>query len=330
MVRFSPPSYQQSNILTFTLHLRWPVISGSVNTEAIDELASSFSRVHQLHRLETIKLEFTPTYDNRWPATSDSRDRLSLQASILGALAASFRVRASSKLTSLSLLNIRASDPTPLETLPLQNILRTLRCLQLSAVSDIAPDPVTFRDRWRYFWSTFSSCMVPVQTQIDLTELTLHSDRAVGGLDSLSLRELHFPRLAVLSLRNIVFNPIQDDEVFVLRHAATLVRLELLTCKVLMGEKRLPAPAQSKYTNLAGEVEMSFRQHWDRIWDRFAAGLTAVVTLNVYERYNDREARYVHRRGGLYTIISAIKSRNEADLAALQRFRMTVAARSTV
>ena len=326
---FSPPS-SQSNILTCPLHLRRRV-SGSVNTEAIDELASSFSRIHQLPRLETIKLEFTPIHDNYWPGDSDSRDRLSLQASILGSLAASFSVRASSKLTSLSLLNIRASDPTPLETLPLQNILPTLQCLQLSAVSDISPDPGTFRDRWHYFWSTLSSCMVPVQTQIVLTELTLHSDKCVGVFDGLLLPELHFPRLAVLSLRNIVFNPIQD-EVFVLRHAATLVRLELLTCKVLLSMDRHPAPAPSKYTNLAGEGEiMRVGQHWDRIWDRFTAELTAVVKLNVDECDSDEEVRYVHPRIGAYSysMICADESRNAADLAALQRFRMTVAARST-
>ena len=45
---------------------------------------------------------------------------------ILGALAASVSVsvRAPSKLTSLSLHNLRASDPHPLETLPLRTALR--------------------------------------------------------------------------------------------------------------------------------------------------------------------------------------------------------------
>jgi hypothetical protein len=301
-----------------------------VSTDDIDKLASSFYRIHQLPRLETIGLRFNAVYNNE--IISDSEGHLFLQASILGALVDSFSVRAPSKLTSLSLLNLRASDPHPLETFPLQAILPTLRCLQLSAVFDSAPDPHSFHGRWRHFWSTLSRPlrMIPVQTQVDLTELTLHSDACVGTSDGLSLRELHFPRLSVLSLRNIVFNPIRDDEVFALRHAATLMRLELLTCKVLVGSNRAPAPAPSKYTNLAGEVALDLRAHWDRIWDRFTAELTALVSLYVDERHHDREYRYVYRRiGGSYKVTDVVGSRNAADLAALQRFRMAVAARST-
>lgn len=301
-------------------------------SEAINELARTFFRIPQLPQLETINLKFNPVDDNQ--TNSDGEDRLSLQSSILGILHASFSVRGPSKLKSLSLLNIRASNPSPLEILQLQNIFPSLQCLQLSAVSDKAPNSDTFRNRWRYFWRTLRSCMVPIQTQIILTELTLHSDRFVGSVDSLSLRELHFPHLAVLSLRNIVFNPVRDDEFFILRHATTLFRLKLLTCKVLISIDRYPAPAQSIYINLAGDVEMSLRRHWDRIWDRFTADLTAVVTLNVDEGHKGREVRYVHpginyRIGGSYSMIYAVESRNAADLAALQRFRMAVAARST-
>ena len=322
----SPP-YHQYHALSLTLvHLRWRVIS--VSTDAIDELARTFSRIHRLPELEAINLNFNTVYDNQ--TISDSEDRLSLQASILGAIATSFSVRAPSKLMSLSLLNLRTLDPHhPLETLPLQTILPNLRRLQLSAVSGSAPVPHTLRRHWRNFWSTLGPCVVPVQMQAVLTELTLHSDTFVGAPDGLPVRELHFPHLTVLSLRNIIFDPIREDEVFALRHAATLARLELLTCKVLIGPNRSPAPAQSKYTNLAGEVELGFRAHWDRIWDRFTAELNAVVTLSVDERHDDEEIRYVYRKiGGLYGMIHTLDSRNAADLAALQRFRMAVAARS--
>ena len=301
----------------------------SASTGAIGKLASSFARIHQLPRLETIHLRFNPVYDNE--TFSDNEVCLSLQASILGALAASFSARVPSKLTTLSLLNLRVSVPHPLEIFPLQTILPTLSCLQLSAVSDWAPNPDTFRDRWGYFWSTLCPRIVPVQTQVTLTELTLHcSTLFVGVLDGLSLHELYFPHLAVLSLRNIVFSPIQGDEDFVLRHAATLTRLELLTCKVLVDSNRRPSPAPSTYINLAGDVELSLRAHWDRIWDRFAAGLTALVKLDVDERHFDGEYRYVHHRRdvGMYVVIYAVKSRNAADVEALRRFRLAVAARS--
>jgi len=211
----------------------------------------------------------------------------------------------------------------------LQNIFPTQRRLQLSVVFDSAPDLDTFCGRWRHFWSTLSLRMMPVQTQVVLTELTLHSVAFVGALDGLSLHELHFPRLTMLSLRKIVFNPIRDDEDFVLRHAATLARLELLKCKVLIGLDIHPSATPSNYTILAGEVGLNLGAHWDRIWDRFAAGLTALVTLDVDERHSVRELRYVQHNGWSYLAIGAVESRNAADLAALQRFRMTVAARST-
>lgn len=328
VVRPLPPSsdrqyHEQYHDLS--LCTRWRVIS--VSTDAIKELASSFSRIHQLSRLEAINIKFNPVYDNQMSFYSE--DHLSLlQASILGALADSFSARVPSKLTALSLLNLRALGPHPLETLPLQAILPTLQCLQLSAVFDNTQEPYTFRNRWRYFWSNLGPRMIPIQTQVFLTELTLHCDAFVGALDGLSLHELYFPHLGVLSLRNIVFNPIRGDEVFVLRHATTLARLEFITCKVLVGQNRVPSPAQSKYTNLAGEVELSLRAHWDRIWDRFTEKLTALVMLDV--RHTNLESQYVHRRiGGSYSMIHAVKSRNAADLAALERFRMTVAARST-
>ncbi|KAI9435284.1 hypothetical protein H4582DRAFT_2130594 [Lactarius indigo] len=63
-----------------------------IRTNAIRELANSFSRVHQLPRLEAIKLVFYPLYDNR--LGSDGQGRLAAQASILSALVASFSRRA--------------------------------------------------------------------------------------------------------------------------------------------------------------------------------------------------------------------------------------------
>ena len=67
---------------------------------------------------------------------------------------------------------------------------------------------------------------------------------------------------------------------------------------------------------------------WDLNWDRFAAGLTSLVSLNVDERLKgiSVECRYVGRVG--YVHISAPVPIDGADAAALERFRMTVASRS--
>ncbi|KAI9453703.1 hypothetical protein BJY52DRAFT_804074 [Lactarius psammicola] len=194
-----------------------------VITSAAHELASSLSRVHQLPQLETIKLKFYPDVRN-WL----DGDRLALQASILGALSASFSVRTPPNLRSLSLHNIRTWDLSPLETPPFQTVLTTLRHLQLSVLPDSDPDPETFFARWCHFWGTFFPRMILAPTQHSLTELTLYSDIDVGASSGLSLAGLHFPHLCALSLCRLVFEPSVGVEAFILRHAATLTRLELL------------------------------------------------------------------------------------------------------
>jgi hypothetical protein len=314
----------------------------SVRTNATPELESLLSRIHQLPRLEIINLKFNHVYKkSRYRNVDvdlDTGGRFTLQESILRALAASFYVRAPSKLTSLSLHNLRASDPPALETFPFQTILTTLRRLQLSVLFDRAPDPSTFPARWRHFWSTIFPRMpaVPIQTQFSLTELTLHSDVCVGTHSGLSLRELHFPRLSALSLGKIVFDPLLGAEEFILRHAGTLSRLELLDCKVLMSENRFPSP--SPCTTIATDVMLDPSPYWDRIWDRFAAELTALVMLYVDEPLDNprrsctsQDFRYVHHRPEepeyeMYVMIYGDESRITADRAALRRFYMTVAA----
>lgn len=306
----------------------------TVRCDAIRELESLFSRIHQLPRLETINLTFDPIYDKYSNVDLDDRGCASLQELILRALSASFGVRAPSKLTSLSLHNLRTSDPPALETFPFHTILTTLCRLQLSVLFDSIPIPSTFFARWRHFWSTLFPHMpaVPVQTQTSLTELTLHSDEYVGAHCGLSLRELHSPHLTMLSLRSIVFDPSLGAEDFILRHAGTLARLKLLECKVLMSANRFPSP--SPCTTVTTDVKLDPSPYWDRIWDRFAIELTALVTLYVDEPHDNRgfrtskEIRYVHYRSPHYRLIYGNESRIAADLAALKRFYATVAARA--
>ncbi|KAH9022808.1 hypothetical protein EDB84DRAFT_1618436 [Lactarius hengduanensis] len=283
----------------------------------ITTLSLSFSRIHQLSRLETIKLTFYPLYDNR--LSFDGQSRLAVQASILGALTASFSVRAPPGLTSLSLDNLRIWELSPLESPSFQTVLTTLRRLLLSVLSDRAPDAVAFDARWCHFWGTLCPRMILAPTQHTLTDLTLHSDAPVGALSGLSLAGLHFPLLCALSIRGLVFEPSIGVEPFVLRHVATLVQLEVLACK-------LPNPVDLSLTSFqslstALSRDESGPDGWDRIWDRFAAELTALVTLNV-----DLECRYVELVFLWEAYVSEL--RYAADAAALRRFHMTVTSRS--
>jgi hypothetical protein len=293
-----------------SIHLRRWVTS--VRTCAIPELASSLSRIHQLPRLETINLTFFPAGVHG--VDFDDEGRLALQASILGALTDSFSIRAPSKLTSLSLHNLRTWDLTPLESAPFQAVLKNLRRLRLSVLYDHADDLFKSLDRWLHFWGTLFHRSILAPTQHTITELTLESHMIpAGALSGLSLVGLQFPHLCALSLRKIVFELSVGVESFILRHAATLACLELITCK-------LPLNTESNARPI----------HWAHIWDSFAEGLTALVALRVDETGAGEswERRYVRPAGVNYCGIHAPEHVNVADGAALRRFYATVSARS--
>ncbi|KAH8997869.1 hypothetical protein EDB86DRAFT_2828716 [Lactarius hatsudake] len=296
-------------------------------TSALHELASSFYRVHQLPRLKTLSLTFYPDYGLRSGSDSSTlahQDPV-LQTSILGALAASFSVRAP-KLTSLSLHNLHTSDLSLLESPSFQTALTTLLRLQLSVLFfNRSPGSYTDLERWCNFWGTLCPRMVLTPTQHSLTELTLHSGTYVGAFFGLSFAGLHFPRLCALSLRMVVFEPSVGATQFILRHAATLARLELLLCKLVYTHSRTAHPMD--------EESSPEPYYWEYIWDRFAAELTVLVALHVDERRNSwggafAECRYVVPvpEGMVYVEKYDFTPSNAAP--ALRSFQLTVAARS--
>lgn len=291
----------------------------SVRANAIRELANSFSRIHRLPHIEIINLTFYPIHDNRVPIYSnplsvfdnrvdfDDGSRLAVQASILEALAASCKVRVPSKLLSLELHNLHTSDLSSLETAQFQKFLTCLRRLQLTVLQ-----PTSYGRKYN-FWSTFSPIILN-PTQQFLTELILHSSVCIWPSSGFSLTGLHFPHLTALSVRNLIFVPSVGVEPFILRHASTLARLELLACKPPAYRELPPfewSPPSSDYC-------------WDTIWDRFAMELTALVTLNV----DELDCPYVGFFYRFNLSDEAIKSHNAADDAALQRFHVVVTARS--
>ncbi|KAH9022800.1 hypothetical protein EDB84DRAFT_1678374 [Lactarius hengduanensis] len=301
--------------------LRWQLVKSDL-TSAVRKLASSFSRVHQLPRLETINLTFYPRYGNRRHTNQSDRSTLTLQSSILGALSSSFSVRVPN-LTTLSLHNLRISDLSPLESPAFQTVLTTLRHLKLSPIRD-PPGQFAVDDSWIHSWGALCSRML-TPMQHSLTELTLHNDADVDALSGVSFAALRFPRLCALSLKRLVFEPSEGAQNFILRHAATLVRLELLMCK-------LPTHPIISFIPYA-PLFLSLRvDTWERIWDCFAAKLTALLSLRVDESRGEwgEEFRY-----GLQDISipanrdpCAFARRDTADAAALRRLHMIVAARS--
>ena len=288
----------------------------SVRANTICELVSSFSRIHLLPRLETINLTFYPTLGRGHEVDYDSEDSLSLQPSLLAALSKSFSTRVPSKLTSLCLHDLLMSDISPLESPPFQTLLiPTLRCLQLSVIYDIGPD----HGRWYNFWNAFfpRTITAPVMHH-SLTEFSLHSDMPIGSSSELSFAELFLPNLCTLSLINFVLEPPVGIEPFILRHAATLTRLELLTFGLPVTRLSPLSTSTSPFVTPTGAEESSCS--WEDIWDRFAAQLTALIALNI------EDCRYcVYGPNRCVWVARVSKSRNAADIAALQRFRTIVA-----
>jgi hypothetical protein len=294
----------------------------SVRTEVIHELASLFSRVHKLPGLETVHLTFYPYHESRMES-----DGLALQASVLGALAASFRVHVPPKLTSFSLYNLRVWNLSPIDSRRFKAFLTTLRRLQLSVLFDSIPDPETFTSRWCHFWRTLLPRIL-TPTQHTLTELTLHSDEHIGASSGLSLAALHFPHLRTLSMGKLVFEPLVGVVPFVLRHAPTLARLELLACKMPIHRDAhllpwTPPPPSSTALSLDNGSRC-----WYHIWDLFAAELTALVFLHV----DDPGCSYITSGVGLSWEPSwtseALEPRDVTDAASLEIFHTIVASRS--
>ncbi|KAH9173970.1 hypothetical protein EDB89DRAFT_646658 [Lactarius sanguifluus] len=301
-------------------------------TSIIQELASSFSRIHQLPRLKTINLTFYQRYANqRYGKNRPDGSSHALQLAVLSALASSFRVRAPD-LTLLSLYNLRTSDLSPLESPSFQTVLTTLRRLRLSPLFD-PPDPFTVDDRWSHLWGTLHPRML-TPMQHPLTVLTLDSNAHVGALAGLSFDGLQFPHLCSLSLASLVFEPSVGAQNFILRHAATLARLQLIMCKLPVIPVTFFTPSPSSSTTFARDEPSSGPDTWERVWDCFAAKLTALISLHVNEspeewssdfRYGIHGIRNLSDGGGDTDVFAP---RNVADAAALQRFHKSVHARS--
>jgi hypothetical protein len=309
------------------------VTSESVRTSPTFELASSFSRIHKLPQLETINLTFFPDYAN-WKQAAvdpDGKDRIALQTSILAALAASFsfRVRAPLRLMSLSLHSLRTWDLDHLESPSFQAVLKNMQHF---------PDPNTASERCVHFWGTVLPRRVIAPMQHSLTELTLHNDGPLGASSRLSLARLHFAYLCAISLRGLVFEPSVGFEPFILRHAPTLARFELIACMLPIHDNDdlfpspSPFPPPSVTLRITRNEESDLRPaQWARIWDSFAAKLTALTVLHVDSdrRHTELVCRYV-RPGPMlaYELSYLDLPLKAADSLALICFHKIVADRS--
>jgi hypothetical protein len=168
------------------------------------------------------------------------------------------------------------------------------------------------------FWSQF---VVPrvLQSAVNLESLTISRDRARDTQDlGISLDELPtYPRLAALSLRNIVWEegtvgegnvvtppPLED---FIVRHSKTLKKLELRDCSIGIG------------------IRSPLRCFWEDVFKRLAAALTELVELEVkfkFERYESLLAGRGFNEPSDHIFYIGVMA--DQDAPALEEFRAVV------
>ncbi|TFY79906.1 hypothetical protein EWM64_g4098, partial [Hericium alpestre] len=182
-------------------------------------------------------------------------------------------------LRSLTLVNIAVADESVYERPEFMALLRGLSQLQITVVSNEKLDPKINRDYpddpWSIFWEDimFQRILPSLNGSSALTHLVLHSGEHIGIKPTFSFKALRFPCLSSLSLMRITFDEKIGTEDFIIRHKATLSRLELCRCLLLVHfDEDKPA------------------RLWSQIWDRFAKELTGLKEFMLSTEW-DQNAR---------------------------------------
>ncbi|KAF7340873.1 hypothetical protein MSAN_02116800 [Mycena sanguinolenta] len=205
--------------------------SGAVGRQA---LKTVFSALAKFRNLETLRLNFHASYQED-PSLDvsnhpDATHFLKLQDEIFATLAA----HPPPPLVSLALTNLLAlpSDIYAKESFHL--IFRSVRQLDISALSNLDLEGSYSEECHLEFWDTSVAHMIRGATSI--TELTVRSDQLFFVE---TVKNIFLPHLVSLSLHQFILEPAlpeSDVVAFILRHKATLTRLELHGCSICGGE----------------------------------------------------------------------------------------------
>ncbi|TFY76342.1 hypothetical protein EWM64_g7673 [Hericium alpestre] len=237
----------------------------------IDALKETFGLIAKARHLSTLKLLFSPH-------STDNPDGFEFCSSF-EILEAVVGVSKAISLRSLTLVNIAVADESVYERPEFMALLRGLSQLQITVVSNEKLDPKINRDYpddpWSIFWEDimFQRILPSLNGSSALTHLVLHSGEHIGIKPTFSFKALHFPCLSSLSLMRITFDEKIGTEDFIIRHKATLSRLELYRCLLLVHfDEDKPA------------------RLWSQIWDRFAKELTGLKEFMLSTEW-DQNAR---------------------------------------
>ncbi|KAJ7457349.1 hypothetical protein FB451DRAFT_593363 [Mycena latifolia] len=207
--------------------------------EGRDALSAAFSGLHKFPNLTTLRLDFHACFleEDTVDVPENPSHFLCLQLALFAALAAN----PCPALVSLTLNNVIAMPDDIYTTETFQRFFRPLERLHLSVLSDTDGEGAYYLEPLNDFWE--KSLAHILRSAHYVTTLTLRSDQPIGF--SLSLDTVHLPRLADLSLHNLIIADTTagaDIAEFIVRHGATLARLELDACSVFREDAGVTRP----------------------------------------------------------------------------------------
>jgi hypothetical protein len=221
----------------------------------------------------------------------------------------------------LILANVITIDHNTYAASAFQAVVSSLQSLSISTISSInAPCHASILHSYEAFWSSVIPKRFLIPARSSLTSLSLGGDQYIGFPDGFEINNHYFPQLTSLTLHRFIFGWMQAAD-FVIKHKATLRRLELGDCGFDLDEEDfLPSDNDDD-------------RYWSDIWERFQAELVVLEELNV-NRTGDVYARssqpYISRNGGWIFNTSEQRREQEEDADALERLQATVELRNAM
>jgi hypothetical protein len=216
---------------------------------------------------------------------------------------------------SLSLTNVVGVEDSAYESSAFQTVVSSLQSL---SISTIAPEYETGCDfQLRHWYNAFWQSIIPerflVPAESSLTSLSLGSDVLVGPIDGFDINDYFFPRLSSLKLSHFLFCCRPVDE-FILKHKATLQKLELRNCEM--------------YISHSSASPM----RWSDVYNNFQAQLTELEELIVGTstwRKELHDLLYCETGDGAdFYQVELEEEESAKDAAALGELRAAVASRN--
>jgi hypothetical protein len=213
-----------------------------------------------------------------------------------------------STIKDLSLAHLICVDDGTYETPAFQSVISSLHSLSFLTVSNIKPGCLSVCLDWFHeFWpsTALESFLVPALSS--LTSLSFGGDEYISDFD---FDACHFPRLTSLKLRHIVFSTFHAIDNFVIKHGATLRRLELED----------------------NGMDSTNDYYWSNVWERFQTELTVLEKLVVHrtDYVGERCCQpYIRLDGGWIFEIYDEGREHKEDADALEKLQAAVELRNS-